>query len=181
MSLTANQIKFYAAGAHAAQGQKYGDSPYFWHLNSVVEVLQEFGFIDDEYAIIGYLHDVIEDTGVTADDLLALGLDWPLVRSVMFLTDEGGFNRKTRKTNTYNRVKRDLSTGGRATIIGVVVKWADRVANLRNCVSTENVGLLKMYRKEAQAFRYVYQIPADCDEVAAWTPMVAEHDRLVSC
>ena len=51
-----------AAIAHA--GQMYGDMPYIKHLIDVVNILRDNGY-DDDYVIVGILHDVLEDTEVT--------------------------------------------------------------------------------------------------------------------
>ena len=57
--------------AHAHGNQRYGDGPYVEHLAKVVAVLTDFGYQGD-YLCAGWLHDVVEDTCTTLDDIRAL-------------------------------------------------------------------------------------------------------------
>jgi len=50
----------YAITAHGEQ--KYGDKPYIHQLEAVVKILEPYG---SEAKLIGYLHDVAEDTHST--------------------------------------------------------------------------------------------------------------------
>jgi (p)ppGpp synthase/HD superfamily hydrolase len=62
-----------AAVWHRAQKRKYPgvDVPYVSHLAGVAILLAKHGF-DDEIIAAGALHDAIEDTGATADDIARL-------------------------------------------------------------------------------------------------------------
>ena len=58
-----------------------GGYPYLDHLHEVSNK------VDGENAkIIGLLHDVIEDTDVTGEDLIAMGFDEKIVESIQILT-----------------------------------------------------------------------------------------------
>lgn len=58
--------KYFALGAHGAVGQRrdWTDEIYFAHVDRVAD-----NFTDDVTKAIAYLHDVLEDTEVTADYL----------------------------------------------------------------------------------------------------------------
>jgi len=178
---TTQELRFLAAGAHA--GQTYGTEPYTAHLEQVVEVVREFEFHHLTSTIqIAWLHDIVEDTGVTPELLADLGVDKFTIWAVEFLTDEDGPNRKTKKFNTYERVRQTKERKPRGAWLeqALTVKWADRIANIR-MATANSPELLKMYRREAQAFREVY-LP---DEISLkidrrWQIMVAEYDRLVA-
>lgn len=133
--------------------QMYGGNPYVTHLDAVVQVLKDAGFMDPTFLMAGYLHDSLEDTATTALDLKAEGFSPEVVKAVQFCTDEPGHNRKTRKAATYARVKVNPH------IVGLAVKWADRIANIESCKAEGNTGLLQMYRKEDAAFRDAYTPP----------------------
>lgn len=179
MNRFTNHIRSFAAGAHAAVGQRYGDQPYVAHLDEVVAVLDEFGFNTSDFLIAGFLHDIIEDTEITGQDLLKFDIPVQVVRAIEFLSDEEGHNRKTRKANTYKRVRLDIDAGGEHIPIGLAVKWADRIANLR-ASTRSNPGLLKMYRKEWEAFRNAYMPPDLAPGIdTRWNTLVAEYDRLI--
>src|SRR5689334_6061458 len=132
--------------AIAAHGdQMYGDQPYIVHLDAVVAVLAAFG---DEVQIAGYLHDVVEDTDVPLEkvreefgDRIA---DW-----VALVTDEKGVNRKERKARTNTK----LAAISGDDEMALVVKAADRLANLRASKEGGAGSKLDMYRREHLAFR----------------------------
>jgi hypothetical protein len=128
----------FAIERHA--GQMYGDQPYVYHLDLVKGVLERFGYTDPELLQAAYLHDVIEDTPTTREEVeQAFG---PRVAALAWaVTDEPGANRKERKINTYPKIK--------ATPGATAIKLADRIANTENPNGMKN----DMYRKEQPAFR----------------------------
>lgn len=67
-----NFAKQFAAISHADAGQTYDGKPYTAHLEAVVEVLLRYNEVDKVVLAAAYLHDVIEDVGVslsTIEDL----------------------------------------------------------------------------------------------------------------
>lgn len=70
--------------AHRGQVDRSG-APYLGHPRRVAETLQSQGYSADIIAA-GWLHDVIEDTEVTADDLLAAGFPSDVVSAVVALS-----------------------------------------------------------------------------------------------
>lgn len=143
MSL-AERAREIAVAAHG--DQKYGDEPYSVHLDEVAAICAEHG---EEAQVVAYLHDVFEDTeldpkvvvhefGMNVHDIVAV------------LTDPAGCaNRKERKAISYAKLGCISPKSPRA--LALVVKAADRLANVRRCVSG-NPGLLEMYRQEQPAF-----------------------------
>jgi (p)ppGpp synthase/HD superfamily hydrolase len=133
----------FASITHAQTGQTYDGKPYSAHLEDVVEVLMRFGETDKVTLAAGYLHDVVEDAGVkisTIEDLFG-----PKVATLVgALTDEPGANRKERKAATYPKI--------RATPGAVMLKLADRIANLENGLKTKNKRMVLMYSKEHFGF-----------------------------
>jgi (p)ppGpp synthase/HD superfamily hydrolase len=61
----------FAVRAHARQQRKATDIPYIVHPVGVMLVLMEFGESDPELLAAALLHDTVEDTGVTLDELRA--------------------------------------------------------------------------------------------------------------
>jgi (p)ppGpp synthase/HD superfamily hydrolase len=59
----------FAAQAHARQVRKGTDVPYIVHPVGVLLVLIEAGERDPELLAAALLHDTVEDTGVTLDEL----------------------------------------------------------------------------------------------------------------
>jgi (p)ppGpp synthase/HD superfamily hydrolase len=72
----------FATRAHDGQVDKQG-SPYILHPLRVGARLHEHG---DRYVIAGILHDVVEDTPHTLDDLRALGAHPDVIEAVELLT-----------------------------------------------------------------------------------------------
>lgn len=66
--------------AHKDQTDKSG-VPYVFHPWHVAEQMK-----DEETTAAALLHDVIEDSDVTAEDLLAAGISQPVVEAVKLLT-----------------------------------------------------------------------------------------------
>ncbi len=66
------QALAFAAQAHAAvhQERKGTDFPYVSHPIRVAEILDRFDCSED-VVVAGFLHDTIEDTDVTADEISA--------------------------------------------------------------------------------------------------------------
>lgn len=72
----------FAIDAHAGQVDKQGQA-YFLHVARVGAALHQFG---DDFICAGFLHDVVEDTGVTLDDLSDFGLPDRVVDAVSSVT-----------------------------------------------------------------------------------------------
>lgn len=171
-------VRQFAVEAHA--GQMYGNRPYTCHLDEVAGVLREFGYDDPTHQEGAYVHDVPEDTEVTGIGMLQAGISEEVVAVALFCMDEPGHNRKTRKARTFARMEAQLSSylknpeTYRTVPAGIRVKVGDRISNLRASIRGNQHGLLKMYRREGEAFRNALYHPGICD--AMW----AEYDRLIA-
>lgn len=92
------KARSFAKRAH--ENQMYGNEPYSVHLEAVVGIVKPYG---ETAQVIGYLHDVLEDTSVTyeqvKDEFGGLIAD-----CVALLTDAPGENRRERKEETYKRM-----------------------------------------------------------------------------
>jgi guanosine-3',5'-bis(diphosphate) 3'-pyrophosphohydrolase len=134
----------YAAEKH--EGQRYGERPYTVHLAAVREVLRWAGFADGHpLATAGWLHDVIEDTDATREEVAArFGEE---VAGLVWAVTGVGKNRKERNESAYAKI--------RACPDAATLKLADRIANVE--ASAEVPEKLAMYRKEWPAFRDALQ------------------------
>ena len=74
-----------AADAHLGQTRWDRKTPYISHPAAVARALIEQGY-GEEYVAVAWLHDVLEDTKVTAQDLLDLGIPDYIVTSVKAIT-----------------------------------------------------------------------------------------------
>lgn len=143
----------FAVAAHGEQ--MYGDRPYAYHLDAVAALLAPYG---EEAQVVGYLHDVVEDTEATAAEVAAR-FGEHVAACVSLLTDEPGYNRKERKAKTYAKL---AQVHGRAEL-ALVVKAADRLANVRACVADRKRNLWEVYRSEHAVFKNATYRAGLCD------------------
>ncbi|SHK05338.1 HD domain-containing protein [Nocardiopsis flavescens] len=113
MAMTPREASELAARAHAGQVDKAG-RPYVEHVFAVRDLLAAHG---DHAQVAGVLHDVLEDTGLTADDLRALGCPEEAVRAVLAVSRRPG--------EAYD----DLIARAAADPLGRLVKLADNAHN----------------------------------------------------
>jgi (p)ppGpp synthase/HD superfamily hydrolase len=152
--------------AHA--GQLYGARPYRDHLEEVAALLAPYG---ETAVTVGYLHDVLEDTAVTAAELEHLFGAF-VTRCVRLLTDPPGASRPERKRKLYSQLAN--VPPGTPQELALIVKAADRLANVRASRRTDPAKLA-MYRSEHPAFRAAAQRPSLAP--ALWE----ELDGLLGC
>jgi len=158
------QARAFAIAAHA--DQKYGDRPYSFHLDAVAKLAAPYG---EEAVVIAYLHDTAEDTQTTIAEIE--GKFGPRVAAcVSLLTDEPGANRKERKAKTYAK----LAGVEGANEIALLVKAADRLANVRACVQDRKKSLWQLYQSEQSAFKSSAYRSGQCE------PLWAELESLLS-
>lgn len=138
--------------------QKYGfNRPYYYHLSKVADIVKSYGI---EAQIMAYLHDVVEDTEVTTEQVEEHFGSY-IALCVGILTNELGANRKERVSKTYekmSKIKGNLS-------MALIVKTADRLVNMQQSVEDKNENLLKMYRREYEAFKTAVYREGLCDEL----------------
>jgi hypothetical protein len=102
-----------AVEAHTGQTDK-GGQPYILHVLRVM-----FAVSHPDARIVAALHDVVEDTPVTEDDLRAEGFSEPILAAVRCLTRKHGINYA------------DYVVGVRANPLAVQAKLADLADNSR--------------------------------------------------
>jgi (p)ppGpp synthase/HD superfamily hydrolase len=154
---------------HSLNNQKFDVHDYIFHLKGVAEVVLEFLSKHpniDKLMKIAYLHDILEDTDTTIDELLSV-VDISIVDCIKLLTDKKGKNRKDRHLNTYYLIRESESA--------VIVKLADRIFNIRYSISNKN-NLAKMYFKEADIFKFALYDPRHPYTKDLWK----EYDNLVN-
>jgi guanosine-3',5'-bis(diphosphate) 3'-pyrophosphohydrolase len=153
MSNMKKQAREFAIKRHGEQ--KYGEHPYFVHLDDVAKIASEYG---DHATVVAYLHDVVEDTDTTLEEIESL-FGTLTSQCVAILTDEPGSNRKERKSKTYAKMAK---VSGELEL-ALIVKTADRLANFRACVVQANQRLLTMYKNEHLLFKQSVYRPNLCE------------------
>lgn len=149
------KARAFAAKAHA--GQLYGpNEPYTVHLDDVAALVGA----DDTAKTVAYLHDVVEDTEVTLQEV-ENQFGRFVAQNVALLSDEPGESRKNRKAATHAKLAKVQPSHH----LALLVKAADRLANLEAGVKKKNARLLQMYRREQAAFREAAYRPGLCDHL----------------
>jgi (p)ppGpp synthase/HD superfamily hydrolase len=164
MMPTIERARQFAIAAHGEQ--KYGEHPYSFHLDAVAKIAELYG---EEAAVVAYLHDTVEDTSATLAEI-EIRFGARVAACIALLTDEPGANRKERKAKTYAKLA--LVTG--PSELALVVKVADRLANVRACIADQKPKLWEIYRGEHATFKQAAYRPGLCD------PLWVELDELLT-
>lgn len=115
--ITVDEVREFVRRAHKNQRDKLGRSYYDGHLAHIAARLAEHG-IQAEMA--GLLHDILEDTDVTADQLLEMGVPAEVVRAVESVSKRDG--------ESYD----ELIERSASDPLGRLVKLADNAHNLES-------------------------------------------------
>jgi (p)ppGpp synthase/HD superfamily hydrolase len=115
-----------ARQAHAGQLEELTGDDYIHHVERVVALVE-----GDEAKAVAWLHDVLEDTTVSADDLLAAGVSETVVEAVRLLTKPKADPHVSpeQKHRSYQDYINTLLDGGNA--LALAVKMADLRDHLR--------------------------------------------------
>jgi len=140
MSIVEKAAKF-AAKAHSSQKRKYTGEPYFVHCAEVANLVRENGGCDEMVAA-AYLHDTVEDCGVSITKISSeFGLF--VAKLVSDLTDvskPSDGNRAKRKEIDRNHIKN-------ACMSAKIIKLADLISNTRS-ISTHDPDFAVVYLEE---------------------------------
>ena len=117
----------FAYSLHEGQYRKSGE-PYIAHPIAVAELLRDLGG-DSEMIAAGFLHDVVEDTDITPDEIEALfGANVrQLVEAVTKLSKFNFSSKTERQAENFRRMFVAMAQDIRV----IVVKLADRLHNMR--------------------------------------------------
>ena len=122
--------------AHKNQLDKSG-LPYIYHPIRVAEQMK-----DEKTIVVALLHDVVEDTDITINDIISLGFDEDIVEALKCMTHD--------KTVSYFDYIKKISTNSIAT----KVKLADLRDNMDlsrlDNVNDEDLKRLKKYKESYQ-------------------------------
>lgn len=134
-----------AAARHALNN--YDGQPYYVHFEDGEQVLKDHGEDDEQSLIQINLHDIIEDGGISFNDVKKkFGLETAEV--VYLCTDNKGRNRKARKNQAfYDEMKESP-----CTLQATKIKVTDRIANSRRSVKNGH-GMGDAYKEEYAHFK----------------------------
>lgn len=121
------------------KNQRYGSHPYSYHLQMVVNFARIYSELipkeaREDVICAAYLHDILEDTLCTQDEILR-ALNPRILLLVKLLTKNG-----SDPEIYFNLVAQDD--------LAIFVKLCDRYANVLACVQDENLEKLAKYKKQ---------------------------------
>jgi (p)ppGpp synthase/HD superfamily hydrolase len=126
------KAQVYAMAAHAAVGQrrKYTNEPYIVHPAEVAKIVASVPGSTPDMVAAAWLHDVVEDTGVTIETVRAeFGAE--VADLVAWLTDVS----RPEDGNRAHRKARDREHTAAAPAEAQTIKLADLISNTRSIMA----------------------------------------------
>jgi (p)ppGpp synthase/HD superfamily hydrolase len=125
------------------ENQKYGSHPYSYHLESVVELVKLYSYmipknLKEEAICAAYLHDILEDTICTEDEILR-ALNPKILLIVKLLT-----KKESNLEKYFTRISLDE--------IAIFVKLCDRYSNILESIKEKNNTKLTKYKEQNPLF-----------------------------
>lgn len=129
---------------HAHADQRYGKNRYAYHLEQVV---RKALFLNSKAKIplprelveqTAWLHDILEDTDYTPEQLGIMGVHKDVIIAVMYLTKTSEISYE------------DYVAGIKENSLATLVKKADNLSNLEHSVASGNKRLVEKYTKSLQ-------------------------------
>jgi (p)ppGpp synthase/HD superfamily hydrolase len=149
------QAAQFAAQAHAGQKRKYNDLPFIVHPARVGGRTAILEGVDEETVMAAYLHDVVEDTPVTLDEIRRQFGD-RVAKLVRELTNPSKGIKAPRSDR--KRMDREHLTG--VSREAKRIKLLDRIDNLGDLAGAP-LGFLKLYLEES---RLLVEVIGDADD-----------------
>lgn len=123
------QAYHFAASRHVSQRRKGAAAePYMNHLTEVAELVAEASAGDITLMVAAVLHDTVEDTEATLEELEALFGD-EVAALVSEVTDDKALPKQVRK-------ELQIEHAAKASDRAKIIKMADKVSNLRSLASS---------------------------------------------
>ena len=158
----------FAAEKHSSQRRKgLAGEPYINHLIEVAELIASSSpILDANLVMAGLLHDTIEDTGVTAEELeRRFGAD--VTSLVLEVTDDKSLPKETRKAL-------QVQNAPKKSVRAQILKLADKISNLRSILERPPADW--SFERKRQYFDWARQVVDGLTSPNA--RLKAEFDRL---
>lgn len=124
MSYIEAQAAIFAAKAHGEQLRKYSGSPYIVHPQEVASILRHYGYFNPDLLAAAWLHDVVEDTTITAGEI-----DLYFNANVGFIVEYVTDVSRPEDGNRRRRKALDRAHAARGSAASQILKCADILSN----------------------------------------------------
>lgn len=162
------QAKTFALKAH--DGQRYGSRPFYVHLDKVAEIVASYG---EQAQVVAYLHDTLSGTDVTLGEL-SVSFNPSVAKLISLVTDVQDENRVIRTTKTNDR----LFNLDVAFFVVLIVKAADRLANMQACIAGKRDDLLATYISEYVDFKHAVFRKNLCNDIWNELDEIVKHYKV---
>jgi guanosine-3',5'-bis(diphosphate) 3'-pyrophosphohydrolase len=139
----------YARKKHSNQLRKDGVTTYYEHLKSVAERLRDLGITDEDILSAAWLHDVIEDTDSTFDNIDSL-FGGKVALMVLVLTKDKTLPKKIMESQYVENLKN-------ASFDAKIIKLCDISSNL-SAIHNSNLSHSSKAKKIKQISKYLHAI-----------------------
>lgn len=160
-----------ALAAKAHYGHRYGNFPYIVHLDATANVAYRYrDLLDPQIALNAlymgcYLHDAIEDTGLSGSSISKYLGNTEFAESIV-----SAIFSCTAPRDCANRKERmnQICLQIRGRYLATAIKLCDRIANIEHGLE-HNSPQVEMYLQEMSEFKAKAQVPGVCD--ALWNKL----------
>jgi len=137
IELSLGKAGVFADNAHKGQHRKTSGAPYIIHPTAVVRILQKLGVKDKNILVAAYLHDVLENSSISYNDIKR-----EFNKEISQLVKEVTSNKKG--ITVYGKPKYLAHKMIKSSDAGLIIKLADRAHNISD--------LSSMKQDKAQAY-----------------------------
>ena len=142
----------FAADAHSGQFRKGSRVPYLIHPLNVAKILLDHGCSDD-LAIAGLLHDTVEDTAVTVEEILTI-FGATVAKLVEFATEPDKlWTWEKRKQHTLSI----LDSGETPALLLSIADKLDNIRSIRSDLQLFGEAAWKRFKRPREKQRWYYE------------------------
>lgn len=144
--------ELFAKKKHSGQLRKDGVTTVYAHLKSVVNTLKNIEMIDEDVLAAAWLHDIIENTDTTFDEIDQL-FGKKVALLVLSLTKDNKMSKKTQEQQYVKQLRR-------SSLEAKMIKLCDIASNLKQ-VHISSMSNTKKIRTVMKILHYANAIKSD--------------------
>jgi guanosine-3',5'-bis(diphosphate) 3'-pyrophosphohydrolase len=155
----------FAYEKHRNQKRKDGVTPFSDHLEGVVSRLKNLGISNQDVLCAAWLHDILEDTDTTFDEINDI-FGNSISVLVLSLTKDSELSKKERETQYIQQLKD-------STLQAKIIKFCDISANLKD-IAKAPISKTQKNKQVKKLFHYLRVIKKGLSEIKSEYPKIQE-------